>query len=156
MLAAVHLWRKVGNGTTLRLTSFEKHPMQAEQVARALSQWPELADLSEELAAQLPGPHLSLSGVQLTLIVGDVADTVPDWGGSADAWFLDGFAPSRNPQMWAAPILNAVARHTPAGGTFATYTAAGFVRRNLQAAGFDVQKRKGFGSKREMLTGRKP
>ena len=124
-------------------------------MARALAQWPELSEVAQELLAAWPSRKIDLYGIELTVIEGDVANTLPRWGGQADAWFLDGFAPSRNPGMWSEPVLNAVADRTAQTGTFATYTAAGFVRRGLQVAGFDVAKRPGFGSKREMLTGRK-
>ena len=72
---------------------------------------------------------------------------------SFDAWFLDGFAPSKNPDMWSVEIMGAIYEKTRDGGTFATYAAAGFVRRNLQSAGFKVERRKGFAGKREMLCG---
>ena len=90
---------------------------------------------------------------QLTVVVGDARETVPAWPGEADAWYLDGFAPARNPEMWSEGLMKAVAQHTAPDGTFATYAAAGFVRRNLTAAGFAVEKRRGFGGKREMLAG---
>jgi tRNA U34 5-methylaminomethyl-2-thiouridine-forming methyltransferase MnmC len=72
-----------------------------------------------------------------------------------DAWFLDGFAPSRNPDMWSLELMQALFDKTRSGGSFATYAAAGFVRRNLQAAGFTVDRRPGFAGKREMLRGTK-
>ncbi|WP_368752106.1 tRNA (5-methylaminomethyl-2-thiouridine)(34)-methyltransferase MnmD, partial [Klebsiella oxytoca] len=70
-----------------------------------------------------------------------------------DAWFLDGFAPAKNPDMWTAELFAAMARLARPGGTLATFTSAGFVRRGLEEAGFSMQKRKGFGRKREMLIG---
>jgi tRNA U34 5-methylaminomethyl-2-thiouridine-forming methyltransferase MnmC len=76
--------------------------------------------------------------------------------GPVDAWYLDGFAPSRNPDMWSPTLLGRVFDRTAPGGTFATYAAAGWVRRNLQAAGFVVKRLAGHGSKREMLAGTKP
>jgi tRNA U34 5-methylaminomethyl-2-thiouridine-forming methyltransferase MnmC len=79
---------------------------------------------------------------------------MPDVRFQADAWFLDGFSPSRNPQMWSAELLAMVAAKTAPGGTFATYSAAGWVRRNLQAAGFDVEKRPGHAGKRDMSIGK--
>lgn len=156
MLAAAELWHRLGDGGVLHLTSFEKYPMQRDEMARALAQWPELFDWTDALLRQWPARNITLPGADLTLMLGDVAETVPSWGGTANAWFLDGFAPSRNPEMWTDPILQAVAKRTAPGGTFATYTAAGFVRRGLGAAGFTVTKRQGFGSKRDMLTGHLP
>ena len=155
MLAAVALWRRISPAAQLRLTSFEAYPLRRGDMARALSRWPELAGIARELLAAWPASRIELSGVELTIVEGDVAGTLTHWNGQADAWFLDGFAPSRNPEMWSPEVLRAVAGSTARGGTFATYSAAGFVRRGLQAAGFEVAKRPGFGSKREMLTGRK-
>ena len=97
--------------------------------------------------AALPG------GVALTVIVGDARQTVPSWSGRADAWFLDGFAPARNPELWEPALLEAVAGHTAPGGTLATYTAAGAVRRALEAAGFSITRVPGYGRKRHMTTG---
>lgn len=154
VLAAVHLWRQAGAGSDLHLTSFEKYPMRTDEMARALAHWPELAGLADAMLAQWPATQISLPCAQLSVVLGDVSETLPAWEGSADAWFLDGFAPSRNPGMWSDVVLEGVADHTKPCGTFATYTAAGFVRRGLQAAGFTVTKSKGFGSKREMLMGR--
>jgi tRNA U34 5-methylaminomethyl-2-thiouridine-forming methyltransferase MnmC len=87
------------------------------------------------------------------VVVGDARQTLPAWAGRADAWFLDGFSPAKNPELWGDDLLVDVARHTAPGGTFATYTAAGFVRRGLQAAGFQVERCAGFGRKRHMSRG---
>lgn len=82
------------------------------------------------------------------------APPCPHGGGCADAWFLDGFSPAKNPELWSPALMHEVARHTAPGGTFATYTAAGDVRRALTAAGFAVSREPGFGRKRHMTTGR--
>lgn len=124
----------------VRMTSFEAFPMSVAQLARAHAAFPELADLAAELRAGWPGREIRVGQVCLQLILGDVRETLSQWGGLADAWFLDGFAPSRNPQMWSAELMAEVGRHTAAGGSFATYTAAGHVRRALQAAGFEVER----------------
>ena len=79
--------------------------------------------------------------------------TLPNWDEAADAWFLDGFSPAKNPELWEEDLLINVGRHTKPGGTVATYTAAGFVRRGLEAAGFAVERRAGFGRKRHMTIG---
>jgi tRNA U34 5-methylaminomethyl-2-thiouridine-forming methyltransferase MnmC len=71
----------------------------------------------------------------------------------ADTWYLDGFSPARNPEMWSEELMQAVASRTCEGGTFATYSAAGWVRRNLRAAGFTVEKRPGHAGKRDMSIG---
>ena len=156
MIAALALWRERAPPGRLHLTSFEKYPLPAADMARALACWPELAAISSELLGQWPARQLDFGTATLTLVEGDIAETLPGWPGPVDAWFLDGFAPARNPQMWTESVLQGVGRTARQGSTFATYSAAGFVRRGLQAAGFEVEKRPGYGSKREMLTGRKP
>jgi tRNA U34 5-methylaminomethyl-2-thiouridine-forming methyltransferase MnmC len=94
-----------------------------------------------------------IPGVRLEVIVGDARQTVPRWSGKADAWYLDGFSPAKNPELWTDHLMASVAAHTVTGGTFATYTAAGFVRRGLSAAGFDVERAPGYGRKRHMSRG---
>jgi len=153
------IWRECGAVGALSFVSFEAFPMTAAQIERALAQWPDLSSLAEKLLAHWP----SLNGTPtdwaiderttLTVFVGDALDGVRNWRGTADAWYLDGFAPSRNPDMWSAELMQAVADRTKPGGTFASYTAAGWVRRNLQAAGFSVEKRPGHAGKREMIRG---
>lgn len=92
--------------------------------------------------------------MQLRLDLDDVAAALPRWAAhSIDAWFLDGFAPAKNPAMWNAPVLAEVARTARPGATLATYTSAGWVRRGLQRAGFQIRRVPGFGGKREMLAG---
>lgn len=136
---------------SVTMTSFEAHPMARDDIARALAPFAGLA--TEALLDQWPGPEIALPGVALRIVEGDARATVPDWAGRADAWFLDGFAPARNPEMWEAGLLSAVAARTAPGGTFATFTAAGAVRRDLDAAGFDVARVAGFGAKRHMTRG---
>lgn len=139
----------------MRFTSFEAYPMTVAQMVRAHAAFPELAPLAEALRAGLArGPRFALGGIEVELITGDVRDTLPRWPGRADAWFLDGFAPARNPEMWGHALMAQVAAHTARGGTFATYTAAGHVRRALEGAGFAVRRLPGFGGKRHMSAGR--
>jgi tRNA U34 5-methylaminomethyl-2-thiouridine-forming methyltransferase MnmC len=88
-----------------------------------------------------------LPGREVTVRLGDARETLPAWQGRADAWFLDGFAPAKNPELWEPDLMAEVARHTAPGGTFATYTAAGAVRRALAEAGFSVGRRAGFGAR---------
>lgn len=146
-------------GAGLAFTSFERFPMQAADIGRALSAWPEIARERDALVAAWPQTlsghvRLDLTGdVTLTIVCGPAIDGVASHAGHFDAWYLDGFAPSRNPAMWSPELMAAVHDHTLPGSTFATYAAAGFVRRNLQAAGFAVERRKGFAGKREMLCG---
>ncbi len=151
----------------LHFISFEKFPLSADDLALAHAHWPELEPWAKALRAQWPmawpGCHrLLLDGGRITLDLwfGDINHLVSQLddshNGQIDAWFLDGFAPSKNPDMWTPVLFNAMARLSRAGGTLATFTAAGFVRRGLNEAGYQAVKRKGFGRKREMLIGELP
>lgn len=138
------------------MTSFEAWPMSVAQLEQAHAAFPELADLSAQLRAGWGGQVVRVGQVELRLVLGDVAQTLPEWPGRAAAWFLDGFSPARNPEMWGDDIMAHVARCTAPGGSFATYTAAGAVRRALARGGFRVERRPGFGRKRHMSRGIKP
>lgn len=94
-----------------------------------------------------------MGSVTATVIVGDARETLAAWDGRADAWFLDGFSPARNPELWGPDLMAQVARHTAPDGSFATYTAAGHVRRALSEAGFTVSRAPGFAGKRHMSRG---
>ena len=96
------------------------------------------------------GGVLDLPGLRAEIIIGDARQALPAWQGQVDAWFLDGFSPAKNPELWQEDLMQAVADHTASNGTAATYTAAGFVRRGLEAAGFKVERTPGFGRKRHM------
>lgn len=135
------------------MTSFEGWPMSPAQLEQAHSAFPELAGLAAELRGGWGRDLIRVGLVELRLIVGDVAQTLPIWQGRADAWFLDGFSPARNPAMWSDGIMAHVGRCTAPNGSFATYTAAGAVRDALSAAGFAVERRPGFGRKRHMSRG---
>ncbi|WP_410218929.1 tRNA (5-methylaminomethyl-2-thiouridine)(34)-methyltransferase MnmD [Paracoccus sp. (in: a-proteobacteria)] len=139
----------------VRMTSFEAYPMSVAQLAQAHAAFPELAGLAAQLRAGWGRPVIQVGQVSLTLVLGDVRQTLPLWTGRADAWFLDGFSPAKNPQMWDEDLMRQVGAHTAPGGSFATYTAAGHVRRALSGAGFDVSRRSGFGTKRHMSVGLK-
>ncbi|MEM6549113.1 MAG: tRNA (5-methylaminomethyl-2-thiouridine)(34)-methyltransferase MnmD [Pseudomonadota bacterium] len=154
-LLSWHLWRNVAApGAELRMTSFEIAPLSRAQMARALSPWPELAVEAAELLGRWRGGGLyDFGDARLEVVLGDARETVPAWKGKANAWFLDGFAPARNPEMWEPQLLAAVGRRTAPGGTLATYTAAGRVRRGLAAAGFLLRRVPGFGRKREITVG---
>ncbi len=145
----------------LLFTSFEAYPISADDMARALAPWDNLGSLSDALIdrwrdpAPLPGQWQMDEQTMLQVIPGEAQQAVADWEGLADAWYLDGFSPASNPDMWSPALLQQVFDHTTRTGSFATYTAAAWVRRNLQAAGFTVSKRKGFAGKREMMFGHK-
>lgn len=136
------------------MTSFEAFPMSLAQLERAHAAFPELAPLAEQLRAGWGRPEIRIGQVSLCLVLGDARDRLPAWQGAADAWFLDGFSPARNPEMWSPALMAEVARHSRPGASFATYTAAGHVRRALEAAGFAVERRPGHGRKRHMTIGR--
>lgn len=151
----------------LHFISCEKFPLTASDLDAALQRWPTLAKYASQLREQwplaLPGCHrLLLDGGRITLDLwfGDINQLIHTFDDTlnqqVDAWFLDGFAPAKNPDMWTPELFDCMARLARPGGTLATFTAAGFVRRGLQLAGFEVTKRKGFGEKREMLTGHLP
>ncbi|UYP31665.1 bifunctional tRNA (5-methylaminomethyl-2-thiouridine)(34)-methyltransferase MnmD/FAD-dependent 5-carboxymethylaminomethyl-2-thiouridine(34) oxidoreductase MnmC [Pseudomonas sp. Z8(2022)] len=144
----------------LHFVSVEKFPLTQADLQRALALWPELAPYAGQLLAQYRAIHpgfqrLLLDGgrVVLTLMVGDVLECLPQLDARVDAWFLDGFAPSKNPEMWTDALFTELARLSAPGATLATFTSAGFVRRGLIAAGFAMVRVKGFGHKREMLAG---
>lgn len=155
LLACLRLWRESSQTGTLRFTSFEAYPLTAPEMIRAQAAFPEIAHLAQELAPHWGATQITLPDLDFTLITGDARKTLPTWQEQADAWFLDGFAPARNPELWAPELMAEVARHTAPGGTAATYTAAGHVRRALAEAGFTVTRIPGYGRKRHMTTARK-
>ena len=153
LLATIQAWP----GGNLQFTSFEAFPMEAAEMAQALAAFPDLAPLVPGLLGGWRpegGTWQVAPGVDFTLVTGDARDTLPRWQGCADAWFLDGFSPAKNPELWEPSLLAEVARHTAPGGTAASYTAAGHVRRALAEAGFTVERAPGFGRKRHMTRAR--
>lgn len=156
MLAAWRAWRLSGQTGELLYTSFEAFPMKAADIQQALAAFPELSDeaatfLNEDITA---GP-VHLPGLTATLVIGDARITLPHWPHVADAWFLDGFSPAKNPELWEPALMQSVYDHTASPGSFATYSAAGDVRRALSSAGFTVNRAPGFGRKRHMTIGTK-
>lgn len=147
-------------GARLHYVAVEKHPLAHDDLARTFAAWPELAPLARELTGVYPPPvpgfhrlHVAGGRVALTLLLGDATAMLSRLDAAADAFFLDGFAPAKNPQMWSAALFRELARLAAPGATLATYSVAGEVRRALAAAGFRVEKRTGYGRKREMLVG---
>ncbi|MFT6985404.1 MAG: tRNA 5-methylaminomethyl-2-thiouridine biosynthesis bifunctional protein [Psychromonas sp.] len=148
----------------LHFSSFEKFPLSIEDLQCALNRWPLLDDFIKPLIAQYPlaltGCHritLDKFNITLDLWFGDVKETLPSLynysEGLFDCWYLDGFSPSKNPEMWSEQLFKEIAKTCKADATIATFSAAGFVRRGLMSAGFTIQKRNGYGKKREMLVG---
>ncbi|GAB4127265.1 MAG: bifunctional tRNA (5-methylaminomethyl-2-thiouridine)(34)-methyltransferase MnmD/FAD-dependent 5-carboxymethylaminomethyl-2-thiouridine(34) oxidoreductase MnmC [Sideroxydans sp.] len=160
-------WRmfeqRAPQGASLDFFSTEKFPLEQDELRAALALWPQLAAQAEALLARwkrrVPGWnrwHFADGRIRLTLALDDVAQALPQLPpASVDAWFLDGFSPAKNPEMWSDGVLSAIARASHAGTTLATYTSAGWVRRGLQQAGFAVQRVPGFGRKREMVRGQR-
>lgn len=162
-LAAWDCWQKdPARSKRLHFVSVEKFPLSRDTIARAHHNWPELKQLSHALLDQwptgtmLPGIHrfeLADGAVTLTLLIGDAITCYGDYQGAIDCWFLDGFAPSRNPGMWQPELFKAlVAASSQDGATLATFSAARLVHDGLQQAGFTTRKRKGYAYKREMIT----
>ena len=147
----------------LHYVSVEKHPFARNDLTAALARYPELSPLASELLAGwplcMPGfhrRHLARGRITLTLLLGDAHALLPQLEARADAFYLDGFAPEKNPGLWSASIMKELARLAAPGATFATWTVASAVREALAQAGFSVEKRPGFGRKREMLAGSFP
>ena len=139
-------------------TSFEAFPLTVDEIAKALDHFPVVRAVAGPFLAAWACGHsqFNLGPLKVTVLMGDARQTLPLWQGRADAWFLDGFSPAKNPELWSDELMTEVAQHTAPGGSFATYTAAGHVRRALQSAGFDVQRLPGHGKKRHMTAGNRP
>jgi tRNA U34 5-methylaminomethyl-2-thiouridine-forming methyltransferase MnmC len=157
MLASWQSWVDSGNQGQLNFTSFEQYPLAKTDLANALTAFPELDHLAQQFLTRYQPAALAvkLPGLNLNLITGDANQTLPGWNHKADAWFLDGFSPAKNPQLWSPQLMQGVASHTTTTGTFATYSAAGHVRRALIDAGFTVARSPGYGRKRHMSTGQR-
>jgi tRNA 5-methylaminomethyl-2-thiouridine biosynthesis bifunctional protein len=147
----------------LHFISVEKHPFAARDLALAHAVWPEFAEISEKLRrhwpALVPGEHqLEFAGGRLilSLIFGDAVEVLPELDATADAFYLDGFSPARNPELWSPEVCRSLGERAAPGATLATWSVAGSVRQTLSSARFVVEKRPGFASKRQMLVGRYP
>lgn len=160
--ALLDLWKHTAPADTrLHIFSVEGYPLSREEAARALTAWPELQAPVEALLAAwprlTPGIHrLDLPAFRATLdlAIGEVEPMLAGWSGQADAWFLDGFAPSTNPGMWSDGVMDLIAARSAPDARVATFTVAGMVRRGLADRGFVVDKRPGHGRKRERLEAR--
>lgn len=157
LLAALKLWRDSGQTGRMRFTTFELYPLAAADMIRAQAEFPEVADIAAELAPfwEQGATDIDLPDLHFRMITGDARQTLPQWADQADAWFLDGFAPAKNPELWEPDLMAEVGQHTAPDGTAATYSAAGAIRRALEAGGFTVDRIPGFGRKRHMTVARK-
>ncbi len=145
-------------GKTLHYIAIEKYPLAAEAIAELIAGYPELKPFCDELLENYPAAveathsrMLFNNRVVIHFKFMDVSKALCNEQLNVDAWFLDGFSPAKNPDMWSPVLFENIANNSHDGATCSTYTAAGFVKRNLQAAGFVVNKVSGFGKKREML-----
>jgi len=147
-------------GARLHFISVEKYPLSLPDLQRALALWPELKPFADQLLAQYVAIHqgfqrliLDHGRITLTLLIGDVLEQLPQLDAQIDAWFLDGFAPAKNPDMWTAELFVELARLSAPGSTISTFTSTGWVRRLLNAAGFKMKRTPGIGHKWEILRG---
>jgi tRNA 5-methylaminomethyl-2-thiouridine biosynthesis bifunctional protein len=161
VLAAWRAWKKTQSAhAQLHISTIEAFPLERADAARALAQFPEVSALSARLLECWPvrafGPQRMWldENVGLTIWIGEAERTLAGMIGSFDAWFLDGFAPARNEAMWSDAVIEQVRRLSAPGARVATFTVAGAVRRGLERVGFEVEKRPGFGGKRERLEAR--
>ncbi len=155
LLAAWNEWLTSGQSGRLSYIGFEAFPVSPSAMERVFAQWPELSELSRQMIDCWAAgrTRLETDSLDAEIVIGDARETVENWDDAADAWFLDGFSPSCNPELWEASLLRSVAVRTHPTGTFATYTSAGHVRRELAASGFTVRRAPGFGRKRHMTHG---
>jgi tRNA 5-methylaminomethyl-2-thiouridine biosynthesis bifunctional protein len=144
----------------LHFVSVEKYPLSPADLQRALALWPELKPLADQLLRHYVAIHagfqritLAQGRVTLTLLIGDALEQLPQLDAQIDAWFLDGFAPAKNPDMWTAELFVELARLAAPGSTISTFTSTGWVRRLLNAAGFKMKRTPGIGHKWEILRG---
>ena len=160
-LATWDAWRAdPGRPRRLHFVSVENRPFARTELAAALAPFAEIEPLARALAAVWPPAlagfhrlHFDAGRVILTLLLGDARELLPQLVARADALYLDGFAPAKNPELWTPGLVRELARLARPGATLATWTVAGGVRGALADAGFQVEKRAGFAAKREMLTG---
>ncbi|HUU72700.1 MAG TPA: bifunctional tRNA (5-methylaminomethyl-2-thiouridine)(34)-methyltransferase MnmD/FAD-dependent 5-carboxymethylaminomethyl-2-thiouridine(34) oxidoreductase MnmC [Burkholderiales bacterium] len=155
--------RQSAPGCRLDFVSVEKHPFTRDDLARVLREWPQFSELVDQLLAAYPPLvpgfhrlHFDDGRVTLTLLFGDALEMLEELDARADAFFLDGFAPAKNADMWSDALFRQIGRLSAEGATAATYSVAAVVRRGLENAGFSVEKRAGFARKREMFVGRRP
>ena len=160
-LAVSTLWLQLApKNATLHYIGIEKTPLSPADLTRAHALWPQFTDVSQAFITQYStlknGTNqfsVAAGQILLDLQADDITLVLPQLSKIADAWLLDGFAPAKNAAMWSNKVFAQMARLSKTGTTFATFTSAGNVKRGLQVAGFEVSKFKGFGKKREMLSG---
>lgn len=160
-LSVSALWLQLApKNATLHYIGIEKIPLSPADLTRAHALWPQFTEVSQSLIPQYSTINAGANAfsvaadrIQLDLQTNDIMLALPQLSHIADAWLLDGFAPAKNATMWSSEVFAQMARLSKTGTTFATFTSAGHVKRGLQSVGFKVSKHKGFGKKREMLSG---
>jgi tRNA 5-methylaminomethyl-2-thiouridine biosynthesis bifunctional protein len=157
---ALHWLNRASSSAKLHYVSIEKYPLKPQDIEKVTQSYPQFLSISSELLEQYANLQVGLNKISiandricLSLWIGNVLETLPQIYNQADAWFLDGFAPAKNAEMWSDQVFSHISRLSKPGSTFATFTSAGAVRRSLQSIGFNVQKCAGYGKKREMLSG---
>jgi len=171
LISAYHWLQITDLKCTLEYTSVERYPLKKSHLQRVYTtftqQWPQLQTCCAEFLAQYPDNFDGTSRqlqfelfdqkIRLNLLIDDATEglkqLLPTHKSTIDAWYLDGFAPNRNPEMWQSELFAAVAKLSKPGTTLSTFTAAGHVRRGLIEAGFDMHRAPGLGKKREILFG---
>ena len=165
-LALLNHWQEIENdpdqsAPVLHYITTEIAPLDGTVIKEVLSPYKDLSDLIDAMVAILPPRwpgrhrrHLFGGRVVVDFLYGDSFEMINDAVFKADAWFLDGFAPSQNPDMWQERLFDAIASHSSTNATMASFTAAGHVRRGLEAVGFEVERHQGFGHKRHRISGR--
>ena len=157
-LVTLGRWRKQRKqNQKLLYVSVEKNPLTEDVIVKAVSQWPELNDDAQWVTQNWGKIKNEITEVdrqtKIRVVVGEAENALDEFPSEVNAWYLDGFAPDKNPEMWSKEVIKKIATKTAKGGTCATYTAAGWVRKNLEDAGFKVERKKGFGNKRHMTVG---
>ena len=162
-LLSWRLFDKYNNSGSFDYISIEGYPLDLEILKKVYLKFPNLSKYSNALFKKLPpqwsGMHrlvFNNGKIRLTLIYGEVFEALQFASFKSDIWYLDGFNPKKNPQMWSLKVFEEVYRLTKETGTFSTFSSSGQVRENLSKAGFRVKKIKGFGKKKEMTIGKKP
>ena len=158
LFVALQLWRERCPDSILQYTSFEIAPLPSKVITEALEEFDAIGDICREFLSEWEKGKIKIEipNLAFELIVGDVRETIHTFNKKVDCWFLDGFSPSTNPEMWKEDLLQHVAERTKSRGTFATFSSASSVRENLIRGGFEIFRVPGFGKKKHMLKGMLP
>ena len=158
LFVALQLWRERYPDSILQYTSFEIAPLPGKIMTEALEEFDAIGDICREFLSEWEKgkTKIEIPNLAFELIVGDVRETIHTFNKKVDCWFLDGFSPSTNPEMWKEDLLQHVAERTKSRGTFATFSSASSVRENLIRGGFEIFRVPGFGKKKHMLKGMLP